>query len=109
MSLRDSLRPSVFGSGFRVQRPTLGGCNAHCKLACMGNSPEQDQRKSRWQPPLDSDLISIPLVLGGIAAVLAILAAFIFIGWPGQIVLVVVLIAALGISYRVITSSDTRR
>lgn len=75
----------------------------------MGNSPERNQRKSRWQPPRDSDLISIPLVVGGIVAVLAILAAFIFIGWPGQIVLVVVLIAALGISYRVITASDTRR
>jgi hypothetical protein len=39
-------------------------------------------------------------------AVLAILAAFIFIGWFGLIVLGVVLIAALVISFRVITASE---
>ena len=73
----------------------------------MGNLPGQDQRKSRWQPPPDSDLIGIPLVLGVALAVLAILAAFAFIGWVGLVVLGVVLIAALVISYRVVTSSDT--
>ncbi len=72
----------------------------------MESPPEQDRRKSRWQPPPDSDLIGIPLVLGVVLAVLAILAAFIFIGWFGLIVLVVVLIAALVISYRVITASE---
>lgn len=73
----------------------------------MGNPPERDQRKSRWQPPPDSDLTGIPLAVGAILAVLAILAAFVFIGWFGLIVLIVVLLAALGISYRVITASDT--
>ncbi len=74
----------------------------------MGSPPpEQGQRKSRWQPPSDSDLTGIPLVVGVALAVLAILAAFIFIGWFGLIVLVVVLLAALGLSYRVITASDT--
>jgi hypothetical protein len=73
----------------------------------MGSSPERDQRKSRWQPPPDSDLIGIPLAVGAALAVLAILAAFVFVGWLGLIVLVVVLIAALGISYQVITGSDT--
>jgi len=73
----------------------------------VGTSPERDQRKSRWQPPPDSDLIGIPLVAGVALAVLVIMAAFVFIGWLGMIVLVVILIAALGISYRVITASDT--
>ncbi len=62
---------------------------------------------SRWQPPTDSDLVGIPLVLGVALAVLAILAAFVFIGWFGLIVLGVVLIAALAISYRVITASES--
>lgn len=79
-----------------------------CKLgSAMESPPEQDQRKSRWQPPPDSDLISIPLVLGVALAVLAIMAAFVFIGWFGLIVLGVVLIAALAISFRVITASET--
>ncbi len=73
----------------------------------MEGSPEQDQRKSRWEPPPDSDLIGIPLVLGVTVAVLAILAAFFFLGWVGVIVLGVVLIAALAISYRVVTGSES--
>lgn len=73
----------------------------------MQSPPEQDRRKSRWQPPPDSDLTGIPLVLGVALAVLAIIAAFIFLGWIGMIVLVVVLIAALVISFRVITASET--
>lgn len=73
----------------------------------MDGPPEQDQRKSRWQPPPDSDLTGIPLVVGVALAVIAIMAAFVFVGWLGLIVLVIVLIGALGISYRVITASDT--
>ena len=73
----------------------------------MESPREPDQRKSRWQPPADSDLIGIPLVLGVVLAVLAILAAFIFIGWLGLIVLGVVLIAALAISFRVVTASES--
>jgi hypothetical protein len=73
----------------------------------MASSPGQDRRRSRWQPPPDSDLIGIPLVAGVALAVLAILAALAFLGWIGLIVLVVVLLVALGISYRVVTASDT--
>lgn len=73
----------------------------------MESPREPDRRKSRWQPPVDSDLIGIPLVLGVVLAVLAILAAFIFIGWFGLIVLGIVLIAALAISFRVVTASET--
>jgi len=75
----------------------------------MERSPERDrrQRKSRWGPPPDSDLIGIPLVLGVTAAILVILATFIFIGWEGVIVLGVVLIGALAISYRVVMDSET--
>ena len=73
----------------------------------MERSPEQDPRKSRWEPPPDSDLIGIPLVVGMALAVLAIALAFVFVGgWAGMIVLVVVLIAALAISYRVVTRSE---
>jgi hypothetical protein len=74
----------------------------------MEGPPEPGQRKSRWQPPPDSDLAGIPLVLGVGVAVIAIIAAFVFLGWVGMIVLVVVLIAALAISFRVITGSETR-
>jgi len=80
-----------------------------CNLGFVGNSPEQDRRRSRWLPPPDSDLTGIPLAVGGALAVLAILAAFVFVGWVGMVVLVVVLIVALGISYRVISASDTER
>jgi hypothetical protein len=73
----------------------------------MERPPEKDQRKSRWQPPPDSDLTGIPLAIGATLAVLAIIAAFIFIGWIGMVILIAVLIAALAISYRVITASDS--
>ncbi|HEX6587007.1 MAG TPA: hypothetical protein VF052_09660 [Solirubrobacterales bacterium] len=72
----------------------------------MERSPEQDRRKSRWGPPPDSDLIGIPLVLGMAVALLAIALAFVFLDWGGLIVLGVVLIAALAISYRVVTGSE---
>jgi hypothetical protein len=72
----------------------------------MERSPEQDRRKSRWGPPPDSDLIGIPLVLGMTVALLAIALAFIFLDWVGLIVLGVVLIAALAISYRIVTGSE---
>lgn len=72
----------------------------------MERSPEQDRRKSRWGPPPDSDLIGIPLVLGMAVALLAIALAFVFLDWAGLIVLGVVLIAALAISYRVVTGSE---
>lgn len=72
----------------------------------MSRSPE-DQRKSRWEPPPDSDLIGIPLVLGMAVVLLAIALAFAFLGgWGGLIVIGVVLIAALAISYRVVTRSE---
>ncbi len=72
----------------------------------MSRSPE-DQRKSRWEPPPDSDLIGIPLVLGMAVALLAITLAFVFLGGLGGLIVIgVVLIAALAISYRVVTSSE---
>ena len=74
----------------------------------MDQSPEQDPRRSRWEPPLDSDLIGIPLVLGMAVALLAIALAFVFLGgWGGLIVIGIVLIAALAISYRVVTRSES--
>jgi hypothetical protein len=69
--------------------------------------PPTQERKSRWQPPPDSDLAGIPLAVGVTLAVLAIIAAFIFIGWIGMVVLIAILIAALAISYRVITTSES--
>jgi hypothetical protein len=75
----------------------------------MEGSPEQDQRKSRWGPPPDSDLIGIPLVLGIAVALLVITLAFVFLGgWGGLIAVGVVLIAALAISYRVVTESESK-
>lgn len=73
----------------------------------MERPPERRQRRSRWLPPPDLDLVSIPLVVGIVLSVFAILAAFVFIGWVGMIVLIVVLIAALLISFRVVTASET--
>lgn len=72
----------------------------------MEGSPEREQRKSRWEPPPDSDLVGIPLVIGLTVAVAAIIGAFWINGLLGMIVLGVVLIAALAISYRVVTSSE---
>jgi hypothetical protein len=72
----------------------------------MQGKPEKQQRRSRFGPPPDSDLIGIPLVVGIVLALLAISAGFIFLGWVGMVVLVVVLIAALAISYLVVTGSE---
>jgi hypothetical protein len=70
-------------------------------------SPEQDQRKSRWEPPTDSDLIGIPLVVGMAVGLLVIALAFVFLGgWGGLIAVGVVVIAALVISYRIVASSE---
>jgi hypothetical protein len=58
-------------------------------------------------PPPDSDLIGIPLFVGLVVAALVIAAAFVFIGGvAGLIALIVVLVIALAISYRVVTASD---
>jgi hypothetical protein len=65
------------------------------------------QRKSKWQPPPDSDLPAIPLVLGVALAVLAIIAAFVWLGRVRMVVLIAVLLIALGISYRVVMSSES--
>jgi hypothetical protein len=74
----------------------------------MERSPEQEPRRSRWEPPPDSDLIGIPLVVGMAVGLLAIALAFVFVGgWAGLIVIGVVLVAALAISYRVVTSSES--
>lgn len=69
-------------------------------------TPDDQQRRSRWEMPQDSDLVGIPLAIGAIVAVLAIIAGFAFLGWFGLIVLVVVLFLALWVSYRAITASD---
>jgi hypothetical protein len=73
----------------------------------MEGSSGDDRSKRGWGPPPDSDLIGIPLVLGVTLAVIATIAAFIFIGWFGLIVLGVVLVAALAISFRVIMDSES--
>jgi hypothetical protein len=74
----------------------------------MNDSPPQNDRNdSEWVPPPDNDLIGFPLFLGILAAVLAIAAAFIFIGGlAGLIVLIVVLVLALAVSYKVVTAAD---
>lgn len=74
----------------------------------MNDTSERNEPDdSRWGPPPDSDLIGFPLFLGVLVAVLAIAAAFIFIGGvAGLIVLIVVLVLALAVSYRVVTASD---
>jgi hypothetical protein len=75
-----------------------------------GSQPQKDERDrsgSRWVPPSDSDLIGLPLFLGMGAAALVITAAFVFIGGlAGLLALIVVLVLALAISYRVVTASD---
>jgi hypothetical protein len=72
-----------------------------------GSQPQKDGRDSRWAPPPDSDLIGVPLLLGMGAAALVITAAFVFIGGlAGLLALIVVLVLALAISYRVVTASD---
>lgn len=60
----------------------------------------------RWGPPPDSDLSGIPLVVGIGLAVVAVVAAYYFVGWLGPIVLLAVLVGALAISYRVVTDSE---
>ncbi len=73
----------------------------------MSPSPEQGQRKSRWEPPPDSDVIGIPLILGMAVALVAITLAFVFLGGLGGLIVIgVVLIAALAISYRVVSGSE---
>lgn len=70
-------------------------------------TPPEDRRDSQWVPPPDSDLIGTPLFLGVGAAILAIAAAFIFVGGlAGLLTLIVVLVLALAISYRIVTASD---
>jgi hypothetical protein len=81
---------------------------------CQAGRTVQDashkrERRFRLGPLPDSDLIGIPLAVGVSLAVLAILATFIFIGWPGMIVLGIVLVAALAISYRVVMDAEQRR
>jgi hypothetical protein len=74
----------------------------------MENPPEPGQRRSRWEPPVDSDLIGIPLVLGVALAIGVIVGAFWINGLLGVIVLGIFLIAALAISYRVVMSSEIK-
>ena len=59
----------------------------------------------RLGAPPDSDLIGIPLVLGTLVAVFASVAAIYLLGWVGMLVMVAVLVAALAISYLVVTGS----
>ncbi|MEZ5156967.1 MAG: hypothetical protein R2718_12770 [Solirubrobacterales bacterium] len=75
----------------------------------MSDSPaERDPNGSQWGPPPDSDLIGLPMFLGIGVAILAIAAAFIFVGGlAGLIVLIAVLLIALAVSYKVVTDSDT--
>lgn len=61
---------------------------------------------SRPGPPPDSDLVGIPLVVGTILAVFAVIGAFWVEAWLGIVVLGVVLVLALAITYRVIASSE---
>ncbi len=68
---------------------------------------DEDRSDSEWVPPPDSDLIGIPLFVGIAVALLAITAAFAFIGGlAGLITLIAVLVLALAISYRVVMASD---
>jgi hypothetical protein len=64
------------------------------------------RQRGRWGPPPDSDLIGIPLIIGIALAVLAIIATYYFVGALGSVVLLIVLIAALAISYRVVIDSE---
>ena len=72
----------------------------------MEGSPGPEQRRSRWVPPADTDLVGIPLVVGMVLALAAVVGAFWIDGLLGIVVLGIVLCAALWISYRVVTSSD---
>jgi hypothetical protein len=73
-----------------------------------GSPPEKERSRNRWGPPPDSDLVGLPMFVGLGAAIAAISAAFIFLGGlAGLLVLIVVLVLALAISYRVVTDSET--
>ena len=85
---------------------TDAGHDAGCQPQLIATTPEKPPPKHPIGPPPDSDLIGIPLVLGVSLAVLAIIAAFWLAHWAGIIVLGVVLVAALAITYRVITDSE---
>lgn len=90
---------------------TRGASRLRGSQAGRAVSEPSDKRSPRFRlgPPPSSDLVGTPLVVGVILAVLAILATFVFIGWPGMIVLLIVLVAALAISYRVVMDSERRR
>lgn len=85
----------------------MTSAQAGTTVEVMNTSAKPDQHKSQWGPPPDSDLIGIPLVLGIAVAVAAVFAAFAVTDWVGLIVLGVVLIAALAITYRVVTDSES--
>lgn len=68
---------------------------------------EPDRSRARWGPPPDSDLIGLPLLVGLLAAILVIAAAFVLIGaLAGLLAVIVVAVLALAVSYRVVTDSD---
>ena len=75
----------------------------------MDDSPQEtEERSSDWDPPADSDLVGLPLILGLLLAIVVVVAAFLLIGaTAGLITVIVVVVAALAIAYRVFIASDT--
>jgi hypothetical protein len=73
----------------------------------MKQTSDEPQLRPRPGAPPDSDLVGIPLVIGMMVALFAVIGAFWLDAWVGMVVLGIVLVVALVITYRVVASSET--
>jgi len=62
----------------------MAPAHGNARVASTVQNSSDKRSRLRLGPPPESDLIGPPLVIGVSLAVVAILATFIFIGWPGR-------------------------